>query len=284
MRELKILAVVVFFTAVTYFGVEPFAHSQMHPYVAPADFSFNDMERIAVNGDTTNGKALVEANCIACHSIQSLKMDAPMSEADAVAAYGVVPPDLSHVGVIYDKNYLAGFLKDPIKATHLSHKFNDAKPYGMPSFSWMSDQEIADVIAYLSMINTAKLTDKEVFEEACNRCHSVKYDKVVAKTPTIAMKGYLGAEAPDLSMMIRSKGEDYLNIFINEPLKEVEGIAMPRVGLNKVSQEQVIAYIEKVGDRKKAEREDLGLKLIFYMAIFTLIAYLWKSKIWKEVE
>lgn len=284
MRELKILAVVVFFTAVTYFGVEPFAHSQMHPHVTPADFSFSDANRMTVNGDTTNGKALVEGNCVACHSIQSLKIEAPMNEADAAAAYGVVPPDLSHAGAIYDKNYLAAFLKDPVKATHLSHKFNDAKPYGMPSFSWMNDQEIADVIAYLGTINTAKMSDKEVFEEACNRCHSIKYDNVTAKTSTVSMKGYLGAEAPDLSMMIRSKGEAYLSVFINEPLKQVEGIAMPRVGLNKVSQEQVIAYLEKVGDRKKSEREDLGLKLIIYMAIFTLIAYLWKSKIWKEVE
>ena len=40
MRELKILAVVIFFTALVYWGVEPFAHSQMHPHVAPADFDF----------------------------------------------------------------------------------------------------------------------------------------------------------------------------------------------------------------------------------------------------
>lgn len=43
MKELKILAVVIFFTAVVYFGVEPFAHSQMHPHVAPADFAFKDL-------------------------------------------------------------------------------------------------------------------------------------------------------------------------------------------------------------------------------------------------
>ena len=42
--------------------------------------------------------------------------------------------------------------------------------------------------------------------------------------------------------------------------------------------------MEKVGDRKKAEREDLGYKLVIYMAIFTLLAYLWKVKIWREVH
>jgi len=284
MKELKILAIVLFFTAITYWGVEPYAHSQMHPHVAPADFSFNEIEPLHVNGNIDNGKALVEANCIACHSIKSLGLEAPMSFEAAASAYGVVPPDLSHAGVIYDKNYLAGFLKDPVAATKLSHKFGDAKPYAMPSFSYLSEQEIADIVAYLGNIVSTKASNKMVFEEACGRCHSMKYDGLKAQTPTMSIKSYLGAEAPDVSMMIRSKKAEYLSTFINEPLKMVEGIAMPRVGLSEASQEQVIAYMESVGDRKKAERESLGLKLIGFMAIFTLIAYLWKVQIWKEVE
>ncbi|ARU48070.1 c-type cytochrome [Sulfurospirillum diekertiae] len=284
MREFKILAIVLFFTAVTYWGVEPYAHSQMHPHVAPADFGFKDIEPLHVNGNVESGKALVEANCIACHSIKSLGLEAPMSFEAAASAYGVVPPDLSHAGVIYDKNYLAGFLKDPVSATKLSHKFGDTKPYAMPSFNYLSEQEIADIVAYLGNIVSTKASNKMVFEEACGRCHSMKYDGFKAQTPASSLKSYLGAEAPDVSMMIRSKKAEYLSTFINEPLKMVEGIAMPRVGLTEASQEQVVAYMESVGDRKKAERESLGLKLIGFMAIFTLIAYLWKVQIWKEVE
>lgn len=59
---------------------------------------------------------------------------------------------------------------------------------------------------------------------------------------------------------------------------------MPRVGLTQKAQEQVINYMEKVGDRKKAERDDLGYKLVIYMAIFTVLAYLWKVKIWRKVH
>ena len=40
MRELKIFAVVVIFTALVYWGVEPYAHSVMNPHVAPANFDF----------------------------------------------------------------------------------------------------------------------------------------------------------------------------------------------------------------------------------------------------
>ena len=38
MRELKIFAIVVVFTALVYYGVEPYAHSVMNPHIAPANF------------------------------------------------------------------------------------------------------------------------------------------------------------------------------------------------------------------------------------------------------
>jgi ubiquinol-cytochrome c reductase cytochrome c1 subunit len=59
---------------------------------------------------------------------------------------------------------------------------------------------------------------------------------------------------------------------------------MPRVGLTEKAQNQVISYMEKVGDSKKEERNDLGYKLLGYMAIFTLLAFAWKVKIWREVH
>lgn len=40
MREIKIFLVVVVFTALVYWGVEPYAHSVMKPHVAPANFDF----------------------------------------------------------------------------------------------------------------------------------------------------------------------------------------------------------------------------------------------------
>ena len=60
MRELKILAVVVALTLITYWGVEPYAHHQMHPKVEAADFTFSDVKKdvedvAALQGDATNG-------------------------------------------------------------------------------------------------------------------------------------------------------------------------------------------------------------------------------------
>ena len=120
MRELKILAVVIFFTAVVYWGVEPFAHSQMHPHVAPADFTFSDVKEDvadvkALQGDAANGETLVTSNCTACHSINSKGFPQIMDNASSAAAYGVTPPDLSSAGKLYNADYLAAFIKNPAK-------------------------------------------------------------------------------------------------------------------------------------------------------------------------
>jgi ubiquinol-cytochrome c reductase cytochrome c1 subunit len=288
MREFKVLAVVIFFTVLIYWGVEPFAHSQMHPHVAPADFAFKDLGSSTKMGDAKVGaETFLSAGCTGCHSLNVANMAAPMDAAAASASFGVVPPDLSTAGLIYDKNYLAALIKEPTKALKVEHKFNETRPHPMIAFYGVGgdiDQEIADIVAYLQSIAPKSMSDKEVYADACQRCHDMKYDKVFSPTDKKALMTYMGTLPPDLSIMIRAKSKEYLGTFINDPQKQLTGTSMPRVGLTSNAQDQVINYMETVGDRKKAEREDLGYKLIIYMAIFTLLAYLWKVKVWKEVH
>ncbi|WP_104697310.1 MULTISPECIES: c-type cytochrome [unclassified Helicobacter] len=302
MRELKILAIIVAIVGIIYWGVEPLAHSQMHPKVAPADFNFEDLSSVDMqNADIKKGKSLTADNCASCHSIKSEGIEAPMDEASAASTFGVVPPDLSNIGGILDAKFLVHFIADPVKASLVSHKFkvvcegedtqkceegNQGKAdYPMNAFTGiLSTEEMVDIVAYLQSIASKNLSNKEVFEQACQRCHSMKYDKVVALTPDEDLSRYLGSKAPDLSMMIRSKGEKYLNIFINDPQKELSGTAMPRVGLTEEAQNQVIDYIEKVGDSKKPERDALGIKIMIFFAVFSLLAYAWKRKIWKDLH
>jgi len=288
MKELKILGIVVFFTLVVYVGVEPFAHSQMHPSVAPADFAFKDLPAQTKTGDATKGaQTFMSAGCVGCHSVKSQGMPAPMDAAAASASFGVTPPDLSTAGYLYDANFLVAMIKNPAHAMKLEHKFNETRPFPMSQFYGVGgdkDQEIADIVAYLQSIAPKKLSDKEVFENACQRCHSLKYEKLSATSDKGALKKYLGSNPPDLSMMIRSKGAEYLENFINNPQRELKGTAMPRVGLKKKTQEQVVAYLEKTGDSKKDKRDALGVKVIGFMIIFTLLAYLWKVKIWRDIH
>jgi len=294
MRELKILAVVVALTLITYWGVEPFAHSQMHPHVDPADYKFADVEKDvadvkALTGNATSGEALVTANCTACHSIEAKGFPQVMDNASSAAAYGVTPPDLGTAGKLYNADYLAAFIKDPAKASEVSHKFEDGRVHPMPGYTWMQPQEIADMVAYLQSIAPKEMTNKEVFKDSCQRCHAIKYadmqkGTMAAFTPDADIKKYMGKLPPDLSQYIRSRGDAYLTTFINNPQKHLEGTAMPRVGLTEESQKQVIAYLEEVGDSKKADREELGPKFLIYLVIFAIFGFLWKAKQWREVH
>jgi ubiquinol-cytochrome c reductase cytochrome c1 subunit len=291
MKEFKILAVLVALVGITYYGIEPYAHSVMHPEVAAADFSFKDLKNVDTKlvGNAANGKVLVETNCVSCHGIEKAGNPAPMPAADAAAAYGVTPPDLSHAGRIYDKNYLANFIYDPVSAMHLNHKYpaGGAKQFPMPAFP-LPAQDIMDMVAYLQSVAPKVADDKAghkvTFEAACGRCHSMKYAGIEAKTSADTLKTYMGATPPDLSQHIKSRGEHYLHSFVNDPQVLLKGTAMPRVGLNEKAQEEVIAYMEEVGDSKKAERETTGLYVMIYTLIFAILAYLWKRKIWSEVH
>jgi len=290
MRELKILAVVVALTLITYWGVEPFAHSQMHPHVDAPDYQFKDVDGLkGMKGNAEAGAALVQANCIACHSISAQGFPPLMDDKTSAASYGVVPPDLSSAGKLYNADYLAAFIKNPAKAGKVEHKFQDGAAHPMPNYDWMQPQEIADMVAYLQSIAPKEMTNKEVFTDACQRCHGIKYGDMqkgtmAAFTPDENIKAYMGKLPPDLSQYIRSRGESYLHTFINDPQKHLEGTAMPRVGLTAESEQQVITYMEEVGDSSKAQREALGPKFLIYLVIFAIFAWLWKASKWRDVH
>ncbi|MDE5592307.1 MAG: c-type cytochrome [Helicobacter sp.] len=278
MKEFLVLIIIAVVTGVIYWGVEPFAHSQMNPKVSAADYSFKDLPEMPTNGDPSKGKEIVLGNCIGCHSIKIEGLESPFSSEDALMAYGVVPPDLSSAGLIYEANFLANTIKNITVAT--KQKFEQTQ-HPMPIYDWMSDDEIANIVSYLQSIAPKSLSDKEVFISACARCHSMRYDNSYADG---GLTTYLGAKVPDLSMMIRSRDLNYLYTFINDPQKLLPGTAMPRVGLTKKAEDQVISYMESVGDSKKAERESLGYKLVIFMLIMGVVAYLWKRKIWRNLH
>jgi ubiquinol-cytochrome c reductase cytochrome c1 subunit len=290
MRELKIFGIVVFFTLLIYIGVEPFAHSQMHPHVEAPDYSFKDVDGLGgLKGNAKNGAQLVASNCTACHSIKSAGFPPVMDDASAAASYGVTPPDLGTAGKLYEANYLAAFIKNPAKAAKVAHKFKDGRMHPMPNYDWMQPQEIADMVAYLQSIAPAEMTNKEVFVDACQRCHGIKYADMQkgtmnAKTPDENIKSYMGKIPPDLSQYIRSRGDEFLHEFINDPQKHLEGTAMPRVGLSEESEHQVVTYLEDIGDSKKHQRDALGVNFILYSIVFAIFAWLWKAKIWREVH
>ena len=296
MRELKIFGVVAFFTGLLYWGVEPFAHTQLHPHVEAPDYAFSDTDdvRKGKTGNVAAGKSLIvdQFQCQSCHS-----MTVDGNKIGSSMDLGVMTPDLTTAGLIYNDRYLAAFIADPAKAAQVSHKMVDGAMHPMSKLDLNYDgtfgdddaQGVADIVAFLKSIAPKELTNKEVFQDACQRCHSIKYGdfyggSMAAKTPDANIKTYMGKMPPDLSQYIKSRGDHYLHTFINDPQKLLEGTAMPRVGLTKAAEDQVVEYMTEVGDSSKEQRESLGGPFLGYLVIFAIFAWLWKAKIWREVH
>ncbi|EAI2374739.1 c-type cytochrome [Campylobacter coli] len=373
MRELKIFLVVVVFTALVYWGVEPYAHSVMKPHVAPANFDYaaedtayakgiiaekeialedakksNDAKRIEsaqkdldkakenlakveelwadvakidfTKGNAAKGKEFFNNNCFACHGVKEDDIAANITDS----SLGVIPPDLSSAGVIFDEKFLAALIMNPALALKVDHKFGDAFIMTAYNSEVSGDSEelvnanIADVIAYLKEVGLkfeakenatikqeaelkyskiedaneksalvekeiAFAKDKSAFIEACGRCHDIKYDNFFTPSNHNDLANYLGSVPPDLSMMIRSRGEQYLHDFINNTQKLLPGTAMPRVGLTEDAQVKVVSYLEKVGDSKKEERESTGIYIMIFFVILSIFAIGWKRSVWSKL-
>jgi len=316
MKELKIFGIVAIFTLVLYWGVEPFAHSQMHKHVESNGFTYNgtadieeavtaghkekaeakkafwaDVAKVAkIKGDVAAGEAGF-ATCMGCHTGMPINMG------------GVIPPALDHAGVLYDKNYLIALIKDPAMASNVDHKYKDTSTHPMGSIKMMmsDDQQIADVVAYMLAKKAGEVTTKEAFTEACARCHAMRYAKTtqLGDTPTFkyekdalahkikvieeqdAVKAYMGKLPPDLSMIIRARGHHFMETFVENPQGQLLGTSMPRVGLTHEGYEKVKTYLEEIGDPSKPAREELGPKVILFFIVFTFLAFLWKKSMWK---
>jgi ubiquinol-cytochrome c reductase cytochrome c1 subunit len=225
--------------------------------------------------------------CTSCHGLKSQGFEPPFNDAESSEVYGVVVPDLSLAGAVYDKKFLSALIINPTQALKLSKKFNDENPLPMTQFFGFGgdlNQEAADIVAYLQSVAPKEVSGKEVFEAACLRCHDVRYDALYATTEKSALKGYMGSNPPDLSIMIRSRGAEYLETFINDPQKELDGTAMPRVGLTKEYTEKSVSYLEQIGDSKKGERVTIGIGMIVFFALMAFFAYMWKEEVWKELH
>lgn len=311
MKELKILVVVIFFTLVTYWLVEPFAHSQMHAHVESENFAYADLPKLTKTGDAAKGaETFLAAGCIGCHNVEAAGMMTGMDPLTSSQSFGGVnPPDLSTAGVLYDERFLAEMIKNPAHATSVEHKFNETRPHPMPQFYGAGgdiDQEVADIIAYLKSISpkAEDVTPAMAFENACGRCHAVKYENwtQMGTKPAFKLKKdelrfdanvldyqelltqYMGKLPPDLSMYYRSRGEHFLETFIENPQSHLAGTAMPRVGVTAESAEKVIEFLADAADTKRAERESVAVNVMIYMFIFALFAYLWKREIWKDLH
>lgn len=315
-KEIQVTIVIIFFSLLTYYLVEPFAHSQLHKYVEGNNFNYDgkdDILEVIDNNKLKENKKIFweevnklseqKANvskgkksfsvCVSCHNGAGVSMG------------GIIPPNLDHSGYLYSKKYLIALLKNPVMASNTNHKYDNHMNHPMASAYSMigKDQTLIDIVAYLLEQKAEVPTPKRAFEEACLRCHSMRYAKttILGKTPkfkleeeTLAyrikvikaekeLKKYLGSMPPDLSMIIRARNHNYLKTFIENPQSQIKSTAMPRVGLTEKAYIRVEEYLTEIGDPSKEKREFLGIWVILFFLIFTILAYIWKQEKWRRL-
>ncbi|AHF01627.1 cytochrome C [Thiomicrospira aerophila AL3] len=112
-----------------------------------------------------------------------------------------------------------------------------------------------------------------------------------------------GIKAPDLSVMTRAKGNDYIYTFIRGYYQQedgswnnkvLEGTSMPNVleGVRRHATEaefdqfttDLVNFMDYVGEPSKVQRWDLGWKVIAFLFVLLILTYLLKREYWRDVK
>lgn len=145
-------------------------------------------------------------------------------------------------------------------------------------------------------------TDEEVISEMAHGLNSVTENVMTRILPGVALD-VLGTEAPDLSLMARLKGDDYIYTFLRAYEQDEEGkwnntvlkgTTMPHVleGIQRHETPEEYAqaarditnFLAYAGEPSKLQRLDLGWKVIAFLLVLLLLTYLLKREYWRDIK
>jgi ubiquinol-cytochrome c reductase cytochrome c1 subunit len=157
---------------------------------------------------------------------------------------------------------------------------------------------------------------KQLFEQNCQSCHSVRYDAVyissVQANPKLktlqeqygkvlpknvyeavfyedlmGLKESFGKVPPDLSTMYLVKGKEYLYNFILEPQKVLPGTSMPAVMAGRPEETaKIVAYLKSVAEpspEEKNKRVLMGVGTIAYLIVMGILLWVWRARVLKRM-
>jgi ubiquinol-cytochrome c reductase cytochrome c1 subunit len=176
------------------------------------------------------------------------------------------------------------------------------------------------------------LTDEQVIENLMFASDKIGEQMTVAMKPDDG-KAWFGAPPPDLSLIARSRGVDYLYTYMRTFYVDetrpfgVNNLTFPSVGMPNVLWElqgiqkpvyktvehdgetkevldrlelvepgtrtpaefdqdirDLVAFLSYVGEPAQLERKALGVKVIIFLLVFLVVAYLLKKEYWKDVH
>lgn len=150
------------------------------------------------------------------------------------------------------------------------------------------------------------------------------FDTINASMTSEDASGWFGQAPPDLSLAARAKGTDYIYTFLKSFYVDntsptgvdnvvLAGTSMPNVlwelqGHQKYSQNEdesklevyipgkmneeefnsflrdTSNFLEYISEPVKLKRQALGVKVLFFLAFFMVLAYFLKKEVWKDIK
>lgn len=150
------------------------------------------------------------------------------------------------------------------------------------------------------------------------------FDTINASMTSEDASGWFGQAPPDLSLAARAKGTDYIYTFLKSFYVDntsptgvdnvvLAGTSMPNVlwelqGHQKYSQNEdesklevyipgkmneeefnsflrdTSNFLEYISEPVKVKRQALGVKVLFFLAFFMVLAYFLKKEVWKDIK
>jgi ubiquinol-cytochrome c reductase cytochrome c1 subunit len=157
---------------------------------------------------------------------------------------------------------------------------------------------------YQRMADDIGLTHDEVKENMLFSGGKIG-DHMTSAIDQDAAAKWFGTVPPDLSVIARSRGVDwvytYLRSFVPDAKRPFgvnntvfKDVGMPHVMQdvqNSMSQEEfdgamrdLTAFLSYVGEPVQLERKRIGVYVILFLVVFTVLAYLMKKEYWKDVH
>jgi cytochrome c1 len=217
-------------------------------------------------------------------------MSNAMQPQDAERWFGKAPPDLSLIarsrGPDYIYNYLRGFYED------------DARPTGANNVV-LPNTAMPDVLWELQGIRRPIYAGQEGAAKgasggnAGNATNAGDAGAAGAENAAGAAAGAdpnaAGAERTDGASADSDADADAADADAGEESKgEITGFEVVHEGLlsepefDQVARD-IVNFLDYIGEPIRLERERLGLRVIGFLLVFLLVAYLLKKEIWKDV-
>ncbi|MDG6773563.1 cytochrome c1 [Thiomicrorhabdus sp. ZW0627] len=145
-------------------------------------------------------------------------------------------------------------------------------------------------------------SNEEIVEKMAYNMNKVVDDVKTRMLPGVAME-VLGVEPPDLSLMARLRGTDYIYTFLRGYYQDengkwdnhaLAGTSMPNVleGIQRHASAEDYAqaardianFMEYAGEPAKLQRTELGWKVIAFLLVLLVLTYFLKKEYWRDIK